>query len=198
MTSKVMQNIFFMSDFMGTWLHLFFYTQNIYTMFKFKQMWICWASVILNFSQVIKTFTTFISTSLTMLMSQSDVTQTVTCIGRFSEAGLLEWMRFVIFRARSRSALPGRFLSRRCFMLCTIVEVEPRIAKQYKCQYCCSCKIYRGKGMEGEKKCLLSFFWLSRRSRVRRKNAFGASCSTGNKLLLIARHITTMGLQKCL
>ena len=24
-------------------------------------------------------------------------------IGRFSEAGLLEWMRFVIFRARSRS-----------------------------------------------------------------------------------------------
>ena len=114
--------------------------------------------MILNFSQVIKTFTTFISTSLTMLMSQSDVTQTVTCIGRFSEAGLLEWMRFVIFHARSHSALPGRFLSRRCFTLCIIVAVEPRITKQYNCQYCCSCKIYCGKGMEGEKKCLCFFF----------------------------------------
>ena len=37
-------------------------------------------------------------------------------------------------------------------MLCITVEAEPRIAKQYKCQYCCSCKIYRGKGMEGGKK----------------------------------------------
>ena len=42
--------------------------------------------------------------------------------------------------ARSRRALPGQFLSRRCFTLCITVEVEPRIAKQYKCQYCCSCK----------------------------------------------------------
>ena len=32
------------------------------------------------------------------------------------------------------------------------MEVEPRIARQYKCQYCCSCKKYRGKGMEGGKK----------------------------------------------
>ena len=53
--------------------------------------------------------------------------------GRFSEAGLLEWMRFVIFKfskevARGRSALPGRFLSRRCFTLCITVEVETRIA----------------------------------------------------------------------
>ena len=37
-------------------------------------------------------------------------------------------------------------------MLCITVEVEPRIAKQYKCQYCCSCKNYRGKGMEGGEK----------------------------------------------
>ena len=50
---------------------------------------------------------------------------------------------------RGRSALPGRFLSRCCFMLCITMEVEPRIAKQYKCHHCCSCKKYRGKGMEG-------------------------------------------------
>ena len=74
--------------------------------------------------------------------------------------------------ARGRSALPGRFLSRRCFTLCIIVEVETRIAKQYKCQYCCSCKNYRGKGMEGENKVSCVVFWLTRRSRVRRKNAF--------------------------
>ena len=69
-------------------------------------------------------------------------------IGRFSEAGLLEWMRFVIFRARCRIALPGRFLNRRCFRLCITVEVEPRIMKQHKCLYCCCCKNYRGKGVE--------------------------------------------------
>ena len=54
-------------------------------------------------------------------------------IVRFSEADLQEWMRFVIFRARCRSALPGRFLRMRCFTLCITVEAEPRIAKQYKC-----------------------------------------------------------------
>ena len=85
------------------------------------------------------------------------------CIGRFSKAGLLGWMRFVIFHERSRkrsqhSTLPGRFLSRRCFTLCITVEVEPRIAKQYKCQYCCSCKNYRGKGMEDVKKSAFASF----------------------------------------
>ena len=43
-------------------------------------------------------------------------------------------------------------------MLRITVEVEPRIAKQYKCQYCCSCKNYRGKGMEGGKKVSLRHF----------------------------------------
>ena len=58
-------------------------------------------------------------------------------------------------RKKSRevaASLPGRFLSRRCFTLCITMEVEPRIAKQYKCQHCCSCKKIRGKGMEGGKK----------------------------------------------
>ena len=83
---------------------------------------------------------------------------TLVPIGRFSEAGLLEWMRFVIFCERSCSALPGRFLSKRCFTLCITVEVEPRIAKQYKCQYCCSCKNYRGEGIEGGNKVSLHHF----------------------------------------
>ena len=53
---------------------------------------------------------------------------------------------------------PGRFLSRRCFTLCITMEVEPRFAKQYKCLYCCSCKNYRGKGMQGGKKVSLRSF----------------------------------------
>ena len=56
------------------------------------------------------------------------------------------------------ASFPGRFLSRRCFTLCITVEVEPRITKQYKCQYCCSYKNYRRKGMEGGKKVSLRHF----------------------------------------
>ena len=55
-------------------------------------------------------------------------------------------------RKKSRevaASLPGRFLSRCCFTLCITMEVQPRFAKQYKCHHCCSCKNYRGKGMEG-------------------------------------------------
>ena len=56
------------------------------------------------------------------------------------------------------ASLPGRFLSTRCFKLCITMEVEHRIAKQYKCHHCCSCKNYWGKGMEGGKKVSLSHF----------------------------------------
>ena len=45
---------------------------------------------------------------------------------------------------------------------------------------------------------VLVIFWLTRRSWVREKMRFGASYSTSNKLLLVARHILTMGLQICL
>ena len=38
------------------------------------------------------------------------------------------------------------------------MEVEPRVAKQYKCHHCCSCKNYQGKGMEGGKKVSLCHF----------------------------------------
>ena len=49
-------------------------------------------------------------------------------------------------------SLPGRFLSRRCFTLCITMELEPRIAKQYKCHHCCGSKNYREKGMDGGEK----------------------------------------------
>ena len=78
-------------------------------------------------------------------------------------------------------------------MLCITMEAEPRIGKQYKCHHCCSCKNYRGKGMEGGNKVSLHLFLPDQKivSSL-------ASYSTSNKLLLIARHILTTGLQKCL
>ena len=63
-------------------------------------------------------------------------------------------------RKKSREvavSLPGRFLSRLCFTLCITMEVQPRIAKQYKCHHCCSCKNYRGKGWRVEKSVFASF-----------------------------------------
>ena len=82
------------------------------------------------------------------------------------------------------ASLPGRFLSRRCFTLYITIEVEPRIAKQYKCHHCCSCKNYRGKGMVSA-----SFWgWPEDSREFVEKMRFGASCSTGNQLLLVARH----------
>ena len=71
------------------------------------------------------------------------------------------------------ASLLGRFLSRHCFTLCITVEVEPRIAKQYKWQHCCSCKNYQGKGMQGGKKRGFASFlgWPEDREFVE-KNAF--------------------------
>ena len=106
-------------------------------------------------------------------------------------------------RKKSRevaASLPGRFLSRRCFTLCITMELDPRIAKQYKCHHCCSCKNYWGKGMEGGKKSIFaSFFgWPEDRKFVGKKCGFRVSYSMSNKLLLVARHIIlTTGLQKC-
>ena len=95
-------------------------------------------------------------------------------------------------RKKSRevaASLPGRFLCRRCFTLYITMEAEPRIAKQYKCHYCCSCKNYRGKRMEGGKKkclCVVLFGWPFPRVRGGKKKSFGASYSTSNKLLFVA------------
>ena len=53
--------------------------------------------------------------------------------------------------------------------------------------------------MEGGKKSVfVSFFGWSEDREFMEKIHFGASYSTSNKLLLVARHILTKGLQKCL
>jgi len=130
---------------------------------------------------------------------------------------------FVILSERSceRSQLPllGQFLSRRWFMLCITMKIEPRIAKQYKCHYCCVCKNYREKTMKDGKKsvfCIIS--WLTRRLGVWTKFCGGhpvawtasscllpdarwlggVSCSLNSKFLLVARCTLTMSLQQCL
>ena len=101
-------------------------------------------------------------------------TKTILSIGRFSEAGLHEWMPFIIFRARScersQLSLSGWFLSRRCFTLCLTMEVEPTTAKHHKCYQCCSCKKLLGKGDGGWNKVSLLRFLADRRSRVLGKN----------------------------
>ena len=76
------------------------------------------------------------------------------------------------------------------------MEAEPRIPKQYKC----SCKNYWGKGMEGEKNKMSLHHFLADQKIASSWIFFnlGASYSTSNKLLLVARHILTMGLQKCI
>ena len=110
-------------------------------------------------------------------------------------------------RKKSRevaASLPGRFLSRRCLTLCITMEVEARIAKHHKCQHCCSCNYYRGKEVEGGgKKVSLRRFLAEQKIAISWGGEgggmrFGASYSTSNKLLLVARHILTTGLQKCL
>ena len=54
------------------------------------------------------------------------------------------------------------------------------------------------RGLRVEESVFASFFgWPEDREFVE-KMRFGASYSTSNKLLLIARHIMTTGLQKCL
>ena len=95
------------------------------------------------------------------------------------------------------ASLPGRFLSRCFFTICTM-EVELRIVKQNKCHQCCSCKNYQGRGWRVEKSVFASFFCWPEDCEFVEKMCFGASYSTSNKLLLVARHILITGLQKCL
>ena len=81
------------------------------------------------------------------------------------------------------------------------MEVEPRIAKPYKCHHCCSCKNYRRKGMEGGKNCLCVIFLADQKiasSWEKKIGGGGGGAYTSNKLLLVARHMLTTGLQKSL
>ena len=71
-------------------------------------------------------------------------------------------------------------------------------------------KITRERGWRVEKSVFASFFsflffvvdcpedrdFVERERKIKKR--FGASYSTSNKLLLVARHILTTGLQKCL
>ena len=71
------------------------------------------------------------------------------------------------------ASFQGQFLSSHCFMLCITVEVEPRIAKQYKCQYCCSWKLTGERGWRVEQKCLCIIF-LAEGHKFMEKMYFGA------------------------
>ena len=116
---------------------------------------------------------------------------------------LFAWVNALCNLSRKKSqevaaSLLGWFLSRRCFTLCITMELDPRIAKQYKCHHCCSCNNYWGKGMEGGKKVSLRHFLADQKiASSWKKCVFRVSYSMSNKLLLVARHILTMGLQKC-
>ena len=99
--------------------------------------------------------------------------------------------------------LPGRFLCRHFFTLCIAREVEPRIAKQYIMPPLLQLQKLPEKGDGGwEENVSASFLgWPKDREFVHthtQKMHFGASYSTSNKILLVARHIQTTGLLKCL
>ena len=123
-------------------------------------------------------------------------------IGQFSEAGLHKWMPFVIFRASSHERSQHHF--RADFW----VGIASCCVQQWKLSLelwittnATTVAVAKSTGERGwrvEKKGLCVNFWLTRRSRVRGKKHFGASYSMSNKLLLVARHILTVGLQKCL
>ena len=70
------------------------------------------------------------------------------------------------------------------------MEVEHRIAKQYKCPHCCNCNNYRGKGTEGGVEVSLASFFgrPDDRDFAEEKMRLGAFYSTNNKLLLVDRH----------
>ena len=93
----------------------------------------------------------------------------------------LSWFRRVntrcnLSRRKSRkvaASLPGRFLRRHCFMLCITMEVQPKIAKQYKCRHCCSCKNYRRVGIFVLFFLSFSFFWPEDREFVKKKCVLG-------------------------
>ena len=116
---------------------------------------------------------------------------------------LHEWMPFEnISRKKSRevaASLPGRFLSRRCFTLCITMEVNLGLRKQYKRYHCWVAKITEERGWRMGEKCLCVVFLAGQKiASSWKKMRFGASYSTSNRLLLVAIHILTTGLQKCL
>ena len=131
-----------------------------------------------------------------------DAARTVVGIGRFSEAGLHKWMPFVIFHARSHKrlqlSLPGQFLSRRWFMLCITIEVELELWSSTNATAVADAKITGERWWRVEKCVFTLFFGWPENREFAERMWFWASYSMSNKLLLVARHILTSGLQKCL
>ena len=70
--------------------------------------------------------------------------------------------------ARGRSALPGRFVSRRCFTLKLKLELQ----SSTNANTVAVAKITMERGWRVNKKCLCVILGLIRRSQVHRKNAF--------------------------
>ena len=81
--------------------------------------------------------------------------------------------------------------------LCNLSRKKTREVAASNANTVAVAKITGERGWRVEKKCLCVVFWLTRRSRVCGKMCFGASYRT-NKLLLVGRHILTIGLQNCL
>ena len=93
------------------------------------------------------------------------------------------------------ASLPGRFLSRRCFTLQWKLNLE--LQSSTNAATVAVAKITGERGWRVEEKCIVYSGWPEDREFME-KMCFGASYSTSNKLLLVARHILTTGLQKCL
>ena len=92
--------------------------------------------------------------------------------------------------------LPGRFVRRCCFTLCISMEVERRSSKVPLLLHL---QKLPGKGDgEWKKSVFTSFIGQSEDNELMEKISFLPSYSTSNKLLLVARHILTIDLQKCL
>ena len=97
------------------------------------------------------------------------------------------------------ASLLGRFLSWRCFTLCIKIEVEPRIRSSTNAIKVAVAKITGERGWRVDKKKVSLRRFLAPEDRdFVEKIRFGASYSTSNKLLLVARHILTTGLKKYL
>ena len=96
------------------------------------------------------------------------------------------------------ASLSGWFLCRCCFMLRVIQwELNLELWSSTNATTVAVAKITWERGWRVEKKFCIVFGWAEGR-KFMRKMRFGASYSTRNKLLLVARHILTTGLQKCL
>ena len=118
-------------------------------------------------------------------------------IGWFSEAGLHEWMPFVTFRTRSCEKSQHHFRADFWVGVASRCELNLELWSSTNATTVAVAKITWERGWRVEKNVCVVFGWAEDR-KFMRKMQFGASYSTSNKLLLVARHILTMGLQKCL